>query len=55
MIRVVVALVREAYRDPVPGKRPHSRAAQHLISPMIPIQPFVKPAFVQGGLLPVSP
>ena len=31
-----------------------SQAAQHLISPIIPIQPFVKPAFVPGGLLPVS-
>ena len=32
----------------------NSQAAEHLISPIVPIQPFVKPAFVQGGLLPVS-
>jgi len=43
--------------NPQPGvaSPANSQAAQHPISPIIPIQPFVKPAFVQGGLLPVSP
>jgi len=26
----------------------NSQAAEHLISPIVPIQPFVKPAFVQA-------
>jgi hypothetical protein len=32
----------------------NSRVAQPLISPTIPISPFIKPAFVLGELRPVS-
>jgi len=44
-------------RSAEPGRRDFTRSSQaapRLISPIIPIQPLAKPAFVRGGLLLVA-